>query len=147
MMYLRKACYDDLDLLFAWTNDPETRQNSFSTDYISYDEHCKWFGKMMDNENRIQYILMRGNTPIGQIRLDINKDCADISYSIDATQRGKGYGKKILSLINEEVMLRYPHIKILCGQVKPNNIASSKAFTSVGYAEKFMQYEIRIVRD
>ena len=57
-VYLRDATEQDRDLLFQWTNDEEVRKNSFSMEKIAYKEHCRWFDKMMQNENCIQWILL-----------------------------------------------------------------------------------------
>jgi len=37
MVFLRKATLSDIDLLYEWANDPVVRENSFSTESISYD--------------------------------------------------------------------------------------------------------------
>lgn len=56
--YLRKATIADMDLLFEWANDPLVRQNSFTTEKITYEEHQRWFWKALERENFQQYIYM-----------------------------------------------------------------------------------------
>lgn len=142
MIFLREALQSDIDLLFEWTNDPIVRKNSFQTEKIPYNTHREWFDRMMENKNIVQYILMDGEEPVGQIRLIIDGDEAEIGYSISAIHRQKGYGRLILQLILEEAKHRYPEIKTLIAKVKPTNIASKKLFESEGYDMKYSCYAL-----
>ena len=144
MIRLRKAEYCDKDLLFEWANDPAVRAFSFNTNPISYDVHSEWFDRMMNDETIIQFILMDGDMPIGQIRLNINGDEAEIGYSIDSHYRGKGYGHEILRLVEETVQEEYPKIERLIAKVKPENIASKRLFESAGYDMKYACFEMKI---
>ena len=86
-LYLRKVEYSDMDLLYKWANDTATRKNSFNSDAISYKDHVRWFNSMMGDDSVLQFIMMNGDTPVGQIRLNINGDEAEIGYSIAEEQR------------------------------------------------------------
>lgn len=142
MVFLRKAEYDDLDLLFKWANDPVVRNNSFDSTPIQYENHVAWFNKMMDDVSILQFILMDADIPVGQIRLNVKDDEAEIGYSIGSEFRGKGYGHKILQLIADRITNDYPYIKTLVAKVKPDNIASNKLFESEGYEMKYSCYTL-----
>ena len=107
--YLRKACEEDMNLLFEWANDPKVRQNAFHTEAIPYEEHQKWFYGLMKDEKRVQYIFMEENKPVGQIRFTIEGDEAVIGYSIASGMRGKGYGRKLCELLFEIAKLQNIH--------------------------------------
>ena len=62
---------------------------------------------------------------------------AEIGYSIAADFRGRGYGHKILQLINQKVHDELPQIKQLVAKVKPENTASKKLFENEGYEMKY----------
>ena len=143
--YLRRAQPDDIDLLYNWANDPETRRNSFNQHVISREEHEAWFADMMSDLNRIQYILMSGDTPVGQIRIDITGDTAEISYSIAPCERGKGYGHRIIELAKQEVEKKYPFIKTLKASVKPQNQTSMSCFVDNGFIENKRVYVAKTV--
>ena len=142
--YLRKAEFADIDILFEWVNDVETRKNAFDSHVITYEEHLKWFEKMMRDQNQVQYIMMNGDVPVGQVRLLISGTEAEIDYSISTKVRGYGYGKHILLLIKERVRKDYPSIKKLIGKVKLSNVASANCFLKNGFKEnyKIMEYNI-----
>lgn len=139
--YLRKAAKEDMDLLFQWTNESEVRKNSFSTAPISYEEHKHWFAGMMEDMNRIQYIYMADDVPVGQIRIDVSGNTAEISYSICDGWRGKGHGKKMLALLREQVLTDRPEIHTLTAKVKDGNQGSEQAFLKSGYRRKYVTFE------
>lgn len=134
---LRKVCQEDLELLFQWANDPVVRNNAFHTEQIPYEDHVRWFAKMMADESVYQYILCEGDIPVGQIRLNIEENTAVISYSVSAAYRGMGYGSRMLEMIFTQITQDKitSAIKII-GQVKYGNTASIRAFESCGYARR-----------
>lgn len=143
-LYLRKATEDDIAILYKWVNDKDTRQNAFDTHIITYGEHAAWYKKMMEDPEQIQYILMREEKPVGQVRLTIENQEADIDYSIFNTERGRGYGKIIIRLIAEKVLEDFPMVKKLIGRVKPSNTASYRCFIENGFEEVYRQLELEI---
>lgn len=144
MVFLLKATLSDIDLLYEWANDHVVRENSFSTEPISYDTHVEWFNRIMTDDSVALYIMMERNIPVGQIRLNIDGNEAEISYSISANFRGKGYGRKILQLIADEVQRNFHHIKTLVAKVKPDNRSSRRLFESEGYDMKCVSYAMKI---
>ena len=143
--YLRKADKNDMDLLFQWANDRTVRNNSFSTKQIQYEEHKQWYQNLLNRTDCIQYIYMQELEAIGQVRLTINGSVAEISYSICEEKRCMGYGKTILRLLYKQVKEDFPQIKKLIAKVKPENTASRKVFTEVGYRECDNVFEIEVI--
>lgn len=129
-----------MDLLYRWANDPAVRSNSFQTEPIPYEVHRKWFAGIMAREDVIQFILMEDETPVGQIRLNVEGNDAEIGYSIAPEYRGRGYGRRLLQLAEEKVRSEYPAIHRLTGKVKPGNAASSGAFEKEGFDTAYICY-------
>lgn len=144
--YLRAATEADMDLLFEWANEPLVRKNSFSTEKIPYEEHRKWFARILNDESCRQYIYVSGGEAAGQVRIMVNGEIAEISYSICAKKRGMGHGKLMLQLISELIIHDFPTVKRLIGKVKPDNIASQKAFMNAGFEETYYTYEMSVNR-
>lgn len=143
--YLRRATKEDCDLLFEWVNDTEVRKSAFSTNKISYEEHQKWFFNLLKDDNRVQYIYIYNDEAVGQIRIDIDADIAEIDYSICASKRGMGHGKNMLQLLYNQIRVDFPNVKRLMGKVKSENIASQRTFLDVGYEEKYKAFEISVI--
>lgn len=147
MVKLRKATAEDIDLIFEWANEVDVRKNSFNSKPIPYENHKIWFEKLMSDGSVYQYILMDNDVPVGQIRLNIEGNEAEIGYSIAKEYRGKGYGHRILQLIVEEVRENIPEVEKLVAKVKPDNIASKKLFECDGYKTQYICYTLGIIRE
>lgn len=142
--YLRSAVEEDIDLLFQWANETTVRQNSFSSFPITYEDHRKWFKRILSSENDKQYIYMYGKEAIGQVRIAIVGIEAEVSYSICVEKRCMGYGKEMLRLLQEQVSCDFPQVKKIIAKVKSDNIASQKAFLDVGYTKKYEVLELDV---
>lgn len=134
-IYLRKVTMEDSRILFEWRNEPSTRRSSFNDNLIEYDSHLKWLSSTLNNPNIVFFILECNRIPVGQIRLNINSNVAEISYSIGEIFRGYGYGRKILTLIEDTVNKYFRNITYFKALVKKENVASSYLFKSLNYAE------------
>ena len=136
-LFLRNATIEDAQDVFNWRNDPETRENSFNKEEIDLESHMLWFGKRLGRENTLMYILMNGNKKVGNIRIDIEGTTGEISYMIAPKARGKGYGKKILALLEKTLSETEAGERInrLKGSVLKNNKASCRCFVSNGYTQ------------
>lgn len=146
-LYLRKAGRADMDLLYQWANDPVVRKMAFHTEPIPYEDHVKYFTKMMADASVYQYILYDGGLPAGQIRLNVEGREALIDYSIAPGYRGRGYGTGLLELLRKQLAAeRIPHVEKLTGQVKYENPASARVFEKCGFTkrerEEYIQYEL-----
>ena len=103
-LYLRSATMADVQLLFDWANDPAVRENSFSSAQIRYEEHEKWFATILASDAARLFILMKQEMPIGQIRLELREGAWRISYSVAALYRGRGYGRILLEMMENELI-------------------------------------------
>lgn len=99
---------------------------------------------MMGDDSVLQFIMMNGDTPVGQIRLNINGDEAEIGYSIAEEQRSNGYGHKILQLITDTIFVEYSEINVLSAKVKPDNAVSNRLFQNEGYEMQYYCYKKKI---
>lgn len=125
---LREANEDDVKLLFNWVNENEVRANSISQKLISWEDHLKWFNEKINSPVTKIFILVYNTNPVGQIRIDKKDSRLEIDYSIDKVFRGKGFGKKIVSLLLKKFDKdRFRAI------VKKENQASVSIFTVLGF--------------
>lgn len=142
--YLRDVVMEDLELLFQWVNDIVVRQNAFSSQEIIWEKHRQWFEKTLHDKKMQQYIFVYDGVDVGQIRMDIEGEIAEIDYSIASKYRCMGYAKLMVCCLAQKVKKEFPNIKRLIAQVKPENIASQKVFLDVGYKEKCYVYELAL---
>lgn len=144
----KKAGIEDCKLIFKWANDEIVRSNSFNTSQIDFESHVRWFRNKMNSPDCVLYVCYNGQTPIGQIRIDIEKDVGIINYMVDEQFRGMGYGTEFLKRVAHEIEKENVRISKLLGRAKYENIASQKAFEKAGYGsqefEDYIEYSIDI---
>lgn len=130
----RLAKSTDCRMYFDWANDPITRQQSFNSEPIIYENHELWFNNRLKDEQSILYVIEFNRQPIGQVRFQLNQKEAVISYSLDKEYRGKGLGIWILK--NGITAFRKNHSDYrIIGFVKFKNIASAKIFRALEFKE------------
>jgi UDP-2,4-diacetamido-2,4,6-trideoxy-beta-L-altropyranose hydrolase len=143
---LRRALVNDLDFLFELANDPTVRAQSFSPDSINRPEHEAWFQEKLKDNNCVFWIAELAGKPIGQLRFQIRRggDSAEVSISLIASERGKGFGKKALKLGIEATRKEKPVAKIFA-RSKAKNTASHRLFLSVGFKEEQSQVQDNVI--
>ena len=144
-IFLRRATMEDALDILRWRNDETSRANSFNKDVIDLDSHKKWLSKKLSQKDCHMFIMMDGQDKVGNIRVDVTDDAGEISYLIAPEKRGRGYGKKIIALIEKEMPYE---VKTLMGLTLKTNDASGRCFLASGYtasdAEDALCYSKRI---
>lgn len=142
VLRLRKATANDLETTFNWALDSKIRQYAFSKDIITKEGHTSWFYGKLRNKFCHYFILEDsiGNS-LGSIRLDIANQEGLISYLLDSSYHGRGYGRVILELLEKYVTENKLCLDFLVGYVMMDNISSMKIFERLGY-EKVLENKI-----
>ena len=143
-MILRPATQADCNQYFEWANDTEVRANSFNQEPIPYESHVNWFTSKVNSQNEL-WVLTKSisNTthfadtgcececdhiPIGQIRLQRERDHTEIHYSIAKEHRGQGNGRRMIQMALFEIKT-WPVV----AQVKQTNRASRAIFDKLDF--------------
>lgn len=119
-MKLRPATIEDAQILFDWRNDPLTRESSISTDPVAWDDHVRWLEASLSNPNRELLVAEIDGVPVGTVRLD---DGVELSWTVAPSQRGKGIGKQMVSLVERGSIAR----------IKRSNVASQRIAGAAGF--------------
>ncbi|MGN0347093.1 MAG: GNAT family N-acetyltransferase [Lachnospiraceae bacterium] len=138
-LYLRGANASDKKKIFEWANEAENRRNSFQQNPIPWEDHEVWFDKVLASEDTLLFVGMDFMKPVGTVRIHKTEDgIGEISYSVDADCRNQGIGKKLLFLLEKELLKEtgnHPKapVRKLVGKVKKENVASCHVFEHLGY--------------
>lgn len=137
---VRFADNSDLNDLFLWRNDFQTRKMFNNHKLIQIDEHKNWFKNVINKKNILLIVGFFPNSSekIGSLRFDkstLNKYF--ISINIAPKFRGKKLAKKFLSL-SMEFFTNY-ETKFIA-EIKKSNKASLNFFLSTGF-KKFDESE------
>jgi UDP-2,4-diacetamido-2,4,6-trideoxy-beta-L-altropyranose hydrolase len=130
---LRPVNLSDCHLIWEWTNDTIVRSGSFCSKPIPLKEHRKWFNERLGDLNSSLYIIIVDKIiPVGLIRFDKSGQGAEIGINIAATFRGCGYSYEAITM-GSSYLFQESDIPRIYAHIKPDNIASLKAFNKAGY--------------
>lgn len=133
MLTLRKITEDDILRVFEWSNDEDTRKNSFQSETIEWKNHCEWFKHQLEN-NAFFFIVLWQDEPAGIVRFSIQNETATIGVVIAPNFRGKKLAAPAIQKGCELVMNQFPSITIVAF-IKKDNIGSLKSFEKANFRE------------
>ncbi len=144
LMDVRLARASDLMIYFEWANDPDVRNNSFHSAPITIENHTTWFKENVKSNSIVMFLFIQNNEPIAQVRFRIEKSTALLNYSIDKKYRGRRLSAPIIDRALKELELIKPSLTEVIAEVKPENIASARAFEKNNF-EKTSETKEKIV--
>lgn len=127
---LRKACETDAERLFAWANDPLTRNQSFQSDPIRWADHTAWLARCLaDPGTRMLIAEDLHGKALGQVRFQAQVEAEVISVGLAPEMRGHGLGWRIIAKACASLApSRHVH-----AYIKAGNEASLRAFARAGF--------------
>lgn len=127
MIRLRPATTKDVDVLWAWRNDPVTRQMSRSTTAVPWEAHVNWLRRSLMSPSRRLYVAEWKGEPVGTLRTDTDGEHVELSLTVAPSRRGQGIGTAILKdYLRQDV-------RHLVAEIKRENVASQHVFTKAGF--------------
>ena len=131
-LQFRKATEADILLYFEWTNDELTRQNSFSSELISFETHKNWFTNKINSKNNSFYLFLDEEQKcVGQVRIEILDTETVIGISVDKNFRGLGLASEMIRAATTD--FKFQHKSDIIAYIKPENRASISSFLKVGF--------------
>lgn len=132
-MRIRKISEEDIDFVYKVANDPHTRSMSVFTSSIEYEDHKNWFANRLQDLEVSHFIVeMIDATPVGQV---IINRIGEVHVGIHPDHRGNGFSKKALLKI-VDFAAKELELTLCTAHIRPENIASIRAFTSVGFTQE-----------
>ncbi len=139
-MTIREADSSDVDLTFEWATDELVRQNSYSTDEITYAGHKKWFLSKIASDKAHFYILQKEGKPAGLVRVEEGEKTAVVGITVAPNFRGQGLASAMLQMALDT--FRNKSGQWVYAYIKNTNLASVKAFSRAGFTfEKDVEYQ------
>jgi len=143
------------NIILEWRNDKLTRNNSVNQEIISESDHKNWLNQQLNNKTTTLIMHFYKNKPAGLIKLD---KLSDKEYGISINLNPTFRGKKLSSLFIQNSI----HFLIenqedknisIFASIKPNNIASIKAFERSGFKisdkkfdESLLLFSIEVIK-
>lgn len=140
MLKLRPATADDWARLFAWRNDPQTREASFDSNPVALGVHVKWLEGVLADKSKHLFVAYDQvlSVHVGMVRADVTSDSkrertCEVSVVVDPQQRGKGYAARMIGALASHYAAQQKKTTLVA-RVKPWNHASLRAFADNGFA-------------
>jgi UDP-2,4-diacetamido-2,4,6-trideoxy-beta-L-altropyranose hydrolase len=139
---LRPAKWQDCEQIWQWANESTTRQASFQSKPIPWEEHVQWFRQKLEEVNSIFWIAIDAqDCSIGQVRFDpISTDVMQISLSVAPNARNQGFGVEMLKAAVQQIFCNSKIIAI-SAWIKPENSASIRTFEMVQFIKIGTEYK------
>lgn len=136
LLSVRRVKPSDQEILFEWANDPVTRQNSFSTRVIPWEDHVDWLQSKLKSPTDALYIVEDSANPIAHVRFTGIQSSSEISVVVSPRARGKRYSGRVIRAAVNTFRSEVPdtHLEIEA-RVKLANLASRKAFVAASFHE------------
>lgn len=142
VLHIRPAVLEDSLTLLEWRNDPQTRENSLTTEEVSLENHHKWFTGSLQREDRVIYVAEAISSEnhfqaCGMCRFDISQagKTAVVSINLSPKFRGQGLSLPILQMSITEFSQSQDQVNILEAEIKVSNQASISIFTKAGFKQ------------
>lgn len=134
LIRMRDAVPGDAELLFGWANDPTTRDASFSSSLIGWDEHRAW---LADRLGRTDTASLMATTdvgdPIGLVRFDRRSGSdVEIGVVVAPDRRGQGLGGPMIEAGYRHWESRHPDGAVVA-RIKAGNVASIRSFVDADF--------------
>ena len=129
---VRRASENDADLIFKWSNDKLTRENSYSQSEIDHASHVNWFHQKLNDNTCCFLIIEFEGVPAGTVRFDIKEDETVVGINVSPEFRRKKLSAAMLRLSCQYFFNHFKENSITA-YIKKTNTASLKAFQNADF--------------
>ena len=130
---LRRSIDSDCRNFWEWRNDPRSPNETFGNEPIAWERYMEWFrARLADPQSILYTAVNRQSDPMGMVHCQLDGTHALLSINLGAAFRGKGNGRKVLSLAIEE-LFRISSIKSIDVFVRLSNRPSIRLFEGAGF--------------
>ncbi len=130
----RTATIEDAYMIFTWRNLPEMIVLGRTQRPVKWEEHYRWFRRVLMSGNHVLLIVLLGREPIGQVRFDRleNRSC-EVSIYLLTQYTGRGLGVKALKYACREAFTRMG-VEEVIAVIREDNQRSISAFQKAGFS-------------
>jgi RimJ/RimL family protein N-acetyltransferase len=126
---------------------------SLSSDILLYEEHMKWFKKILADPNEVflffEDSLVKLKLGIVRFELNMDKGTGLVSINLSPESRGKSYAKPCLNAAIKELRMNFHSCHTLFAEIKNDNIPSLRSFEGIGFkldknGNDFLTYKLKL---
>jgi len=107
---------------------------SFRSDPIPWGDHQEWYGaRLADPDSLLLIAEDEEGGLVGMVRFDVRGSRALAGVNLAPERRGERLGSTVIALGTERLLGIRPDVEAVEALIKPENIASTRAFERAGY--------------
>ncbi|GAA0434763.1 GNAT family N-acetyltransferase [Lentibacillus halophilus] len=150
--YLRSIQEDDIYDIYQLSNADYVRKHSINPQKIDWEEHVRWFEKVIKSSNHIIYVISDDNNNfLGQIRYKLDNDTAIVSISLSKDLKGRGLSIEFLEESIKRLKGERKEVQYILAVVSDINTASKKLFENANFSlqkqnDKMLEYILPLRR-
>ncbi|RLQ96778.1 GNAT family N-acetyltransferase [Falsibacillus albus] len=130
MFTIRKLTPQDVDLVYEFSTEAQTRKMSLNQNSIPYASHLVWYGSFLKSAN-VGLIVEEHDIPIAFFRVASD---GEVSITLNKDYRSKGLSHLIVNQsIHTSREFFTPELYIAF--IRPENTPSIKCFTKAGFKQ------------
>jgi dTDP-4-amino-4,6-dideoxygalactose transaminase/RimJ/RimL family protein N-acetyltransferase len=134
MLALRRLRPDDVDLVYAWRNDPFVAAPGGRRKPVTADEHRSWFEHVLANPDSLLFAVEVDGQAAGQVRFERHgPNVAEITIALLAPFTGRGLGVDAIRHGCGEAAAAWPELQRVLAQVLTENRPALAAFAKAGF--------------
>ncbi len=135
-MALRCAREGDAEMAWEWRNAESTRRYSFDSNPIPLERHLAWWQAALQSQDRILLIGEIAGAAVGVLRFDLDGAVGTVSVYLDPRMTGQRLGPVLLRAGVEWARRNLHRTQRIEAFIKPDNVASRKAFLAAGFTDR-----------
>jgi ribosomal protein S18 acetylase RimI-like enzyme len=108
---IRNATMDDAERLFAWRNDPLTRQASHTTDPVAWEDHRRWLERALATPQLRLCVLEVDGEPAATCRFEFDQPETVFSFSVAPEFRLRGLSRTLMRVAVAAEPVHVSHVK------------------------------------
>lgn len=144
-VWLRPAENGDAERVLAWRNDPASVATSETGTAVDETDHLAWFARRLADPGTKLWIGELDGAPVGMVRIDVRSGEGTVSVAVDPDRRGEGIGTRLLGAMITN-LAGDCQVTSLIARIRPDNLASIKAFERNGFAATADDGDMRVYR-
>ena len=147
---LREIDLSDTDAIVEWRSDPNAFRFFRNPIKITKEDHIRWFqNSYSKNNSRLDLMAFDNDgNRVGVFGLNIDNDCAEVSYIVAPNQRGKGYATEGAVSVMLYAIKKY-HVTRFKADIHSGNTPSIKLIDKLHFVRTsaeapFERYELLV---
>jgi RimJ/RimL family protein N-acetyltransferase len=135
---IRPVTEEDARQIWLWANEPDTRQASFHSASIPWEEHLEWYHERLRDPLTSMFLVREASgIPVGVVRFHVTHapGRATVSITIAREYRGRGFGSHALRLATLRAN-RETGTSHFTACIRAGNEASLRTFMKAGFEYK-----------